>query len=92
MRVRIGERGILYADEIFSCVRHRGSGPFSSEHFYVSFARRSPWKMSMDDYYKINHILLKGLGLWPYQDPKRARILMVVISSVFLSTIFAQVF
>jgi len=48
---------------------------------------------TMEDYYeKITRILLKILGIWPYQDPKWARIQGIIIISLYMSFLFAQVF
>ncbi|KAH0945340.1 hypothetical protein HN011_003736 [Eciton burchellii] len=43
-----------------------------------------------DRYYKINRILLKIFGIWPYQNSKWMHIKALIITSIFLSGIFVQ--
>jgi len=52
------------------------------------------WKMfSVEDrYYKINRILLKIVGIWPYQNSKWMHIQALIITSIFLSAVFVQVY
>jgi len=45
-----------------------------------------------DRYYKINRILLKIFGIWPYQNSKWMHIKALIITSIFLSGIFVQVY
>ncbi|XP_025160057.1 uncharacterized protein LOC105189208 isoform X2 [Harpegnathos saltator] len=65
---------------------------FSSK-FLPSFIRSSSFSTNMsveDCYYKFNRILLKSLGLWPYQDSKWACVQATFMTIMYLSAIFVQ--
>ncbi|XP_014482173.1 PREDICTED: uncharacterized protein LOC106748296 [Dinoponera quadriceps] len=47
-------------------------------------------EFSGERYYKINKILLNGLGLWPHREGKRARIKPILIDATLFYAIFAQ--
>ncbi|EZA48245.1 hypothetical protein DMN91_009870 [Ooceraea biroi] len=44
----------------------------------------------VDRYYKINRILLKALGIWPYQNSKWTHVQALIITSIYLSVLFVQ--
>lgn len=71
-------------------VKHR----LLRDAFSLSFVRRLSWRMlSVEDrYYKLNRITLKILGLWPYRNSKWTYIQVVMITIMYISAIFVQVF